>query len=315
VSGSSRAERRRVEQEARRAQRRRRSAEHEAAHAQGVPDLALLVPALAGAALAGYLTFVAWSGTTPVACPVGSGCDLVQGSRWGSFLGLPTAAWGLLAYLALTGVAVGVRSPGSRAALALAIAGPALAVSVYLTVISLGVIGAACSWCLASLALVAAAFAAALWRWRRAPRRPPAALWLGTVAAASLVGVAGLHLHYQGVFDPAAGPEDPRLRALAEHLDAIDARFYGASWCPHCQQQKQLFGASARRLPYVECSPEGPRAPQADACREAGIEGYPTWIIGGERHPGFLPLDELARLSGFRETAGPEGPAGSPGSG
>ena len=37
-----------------------------------------------------------------------------------------------------------------------------------------------------------------------------------------------VHLHYQGVFDPAAGPEDPRLRALAEHLTEAGARFYGA---------------------------------------------------------------------------------------
>jgi hypothetical protein len=29
------------------------------------------------------------------------------------------------------------------------------------------------------------------------------------------------------------------------------------------------------------------------------VRGYPTWIIGGERHEGVLPLDRLAALSRF----------------
>jgi uncharacterized membrane protein len=313
----TRAARRRAEQEARRAERRQREAEARVPQTLAGPDLALLLPALAGVALAGYLTAVDWSGATPVACAPGSGCDVVQGSRWGSFLGVPTAAWGLLAYLALVAVAVAVRRLRLHAALALAIAGPGLAVSLYLTAVSLLAIGATCLWCLASLALMGACFAAA---WARRPRPPARTLppaWLGAIAAAAVVTVAGLHLHYQGVFDPDAGPEDPRLRALAEHLDAIDARFYGASWCPHCTDQKALFGASADRLPYVECSPEGPRTPQAPACRDAGIDSYPTWIIEGERHSGLLRPDELARLSGFREpSALPDrGREAGPGSG
>ena len=42
--------------------------------------------------------------------------------------------------------------------------------------------------------------------------------------------VLALHLHYRGVFDAAAGPEDPYLRAIAEHLEASGAVFYGAYW-------------------------------------------------------------------------------------
>ncbi|MBI2035942.1 MAG: hypothetical protein HYT12_04685 [Candidatus Liptonbacteria bacterium] len=30
--------------------------------------------------------------------------------------------------------------------------------------------------------------------------------------------------------------------------------FYGAFWCPHCQNQKKLFGKSQKLLPYLECS-------------------------------------------------------------
>ena len=29
---------------------------------------------------------------------------------------------------------------------------------------------------------------------------------------------------------------------------------FGASWCPHCAEQKKLFGRSAGDMPYFECS-------------------------------------------------------------
>jgi glutaredoxin len=86
---------------------------------------------------------------------------------------------------------------------------------------------------------------------------------------------------------------------LAEHLTKADAKFYGASWCPHCKEQKELFGSSVSRLPYVECSPGGPQAPQAPICIQKNIESYPTWIINGQRYTGVQPLDSLAQLSKF----------------
>jgi hypothetical protein len=40
--------------------------------------------------------------------------------------------------------------------------------------------------------------------------------------------------------------------ALAQHLLASGAKFYGAYWCSHCQKQKSLFGATAAaNLPNV----------------------------------------------------------------
>ena len=98
-------------------------------------------------------------------------------------------------------------------------------------------------------------------------------------------------------------PEDPMVRALAEHLADEGAEFYGASWCPHCQEQKRLFGASADRLPYVECSPGGQGTPQASACAAAGVRQYPTWFIGGRRFEEVLTLPRLAELTGFQPPA------------
>jgi thiol-disulfide isomerase/thioredoxin len=95
-------------------------------------------------------------------------------------------------------------------------------------------------------------------------------------------------------------PENPRLRALAEHLDRSGAKFYGAFWCPVCREQKELFGRAAEHLPYVECSPQGRRGPVALACTDAGVESFPTWVIRGRTHQQLLSIEELERLSFFR---------------
>lgn len=45
---------------------------------------------------------------------------------------------------------------------------------------------------------------------------------------------------------------------LAQRLKAAGAQFYGAFWCSHCLEQKQIFGkAASAELPYVECYPKG----------------------------------------------------------
>jgi len=301
---SERAQRRRAEIERRKAERK--DPERRTPAVRALPNWILLVPALAGLGLSLYLTLVAWVGETPVACGPGSGCDIVQGSRYASVLGVPVAAWGAAGYAALVGIAWRVRSPRRHGLLALGVSAPGLAISLYLTGLSIVAIGATCIWCLASLGLMTACFVASvlsqpapLGEMLRGARRPVAG-----VAAASLLAVGFLHLHYQGVFDPAAGPEDPQMGALAEHLAASDATFYGASWCPHCNDQKAFFGNSAHRLPYVECSPDGRYGSQAEACRDAGIRTYPTWIIDGERHTGVLLPDQLADLSGFDGVVG-----------
>ncbi len=85
---------------------------------------------------------------------------------------------------------------------------------------------------------------------------------------------------------------------LANHLDETGATMYGAYWCPHCNDQKELFGAAIDQIPYVECAADGENA-QPQLCQEKGIQGYPTWEIGGEFYPGTKDLETLAELSGF----------------
>lgn len=81
---------------------------------------------------------------------------------------------------------------------------------------------------------------------------------------------------------------------FASCLGEKGAKFYGAFWCPHCRNQKSLFGKSADKLPYVECStPDGNS--QLEVCTKAGIESYPTWTFNdGTKETGELSLERLS---------------------
>lgn len=85
---------------------------------------------------------------------------------------------------------------------------------------------------------------------------------------------------------------------FAQCLSDEGAIFYGAFWCPHCNEQKGIFGRSASKLPYVECSTADGRG-QLQECTDAGITGYPTWeFADGERKGGVLELEELSEKTG-----------------
>jgi large repetitive protein len=84
------------------------------------------------------------------------------------------------------------------------------------------------------------------------------------------------------------------LDSFAKCLTESGAKFYGASWCSHCQAQKLEFGKSVEFMPYVECStPDGQS--QMAVCARQNITSYPTWVFpDGSRESGKLSLQELA---------------------
>ena len=88
--------------------------------------------------------------------------------------------------------------------------------------------------------------------------------------------------------------------ALAKHLRKIGAKLYGTYWCPYCNQQKALFGEKAfSQIDYIECDPRGKNA-RPTLCRQAKIQGFPTWEIKGKFYSGLQTLQELAELSGYK---------------
>jgi len=64
-------------------------------------------------------------------------------------------------------------------------------------------------------------------------------------------------------------------------------------------EQKDLFGASVERLPYVECSRQESGGHKDTVCIKEKIKSYPTWFIKGKRYEGVQKPDRLATLSGY----------------
>lgn len=90
------------------------------------------------------------------------------------------------------------------------------------------------------------------------------------------------------------------LDGFAQCLKDKGAIFYGAFWCPHCQNQKKMFGRAQKYLAYVECSASDGRS-QLKVCQDKKIEGYPTWdFADGSRETGEVPLARLSEKTGCR---------------
>jgi uncharacterized membrane protein len=126
--------------------------------------------ALVGFFIALYLAFYKAGLIGTLACGTG-GCETVQLSRWGEFLGLPVAFWGVGYYAAVFTLAVAATLErwydSRRIALALLLfTGWGVAFSGWLTYLELFVINAICRWCVVSAAIAVVLFALVLWDWR-----------------------------------------------------------------------------------------------------------------------------------------------------
>lgn len=89
--------------------------------------------------------------------------------------------------------------------------------------------------------------------------------------------------------------ENPEINVtedFAQCLTDKGAVMYGTEWCHYCQNQKEMFGEHFENITYVDCGSN------KAACTDAGVRGYPTWVIDGISYPGMQQLETLAELSG-----------------
>ena len=87
---------------------------------------------------------------------------------------------------------------------------------------------------------------------------------------------------------------------LAKYLNDKGVVKYSAYWCPNCLNQSELFGKQAyRELNVVECARDGINS-QTQLCIDKKIKGFPTWEIDGKLILGVLSLNELSKLTGFK---------------
>ncbi len=89
-----------------------------------------------------------------------------------------------------------------------------------------------------------------------------------------------------------------RYDAFAKCLASKQARMYGLYWCPHCADQKEMFGKAFQYVPYVECAIRGSKD-MNPVCQAAGVKLFPAWQFGNNPpQQGVFPLEELSDKTG-----------------
>jgi uncharacterized membrane protein len=112
---------------------------------------AIAAAAVAGGAVAAYLTYVHYAHISPV-CTTG-GCEKVQASSYAELVGVPVAVLGLFAYVAIFATTIfrGVAAAFTGAVIALG----GVAFSAYLLWAQLARIHAICQWCIGNDVIIA----------------------------------------------------------------------------------------------------------------------------------------------------------------
>ena len=77
---------------------------------------------------------------------------------------------------------------------------------------------------------------------------------------------------------------------FAKCLTEKGVKMYGTDWCPHCKDQKKMFGDAFKYVDYHNCDTD-------PECEEVGVQGFPTWIIDDKLYPGAVKLEVLSEMT------------------
>ncbi len=299
-----------------------------------------LIAAIAavGALGTGYLTLTRFfAGNT--ACPTG-GCDTVLTSAYATVFGQPLTLFGFLAYfsmgiMALAPLAVNPEQNKDLRLkvenwtwLYLLVGSTAMSVfSGYLMYILATQLKQVCIYCIVSACLSLGLFVLTILGRAWEDVGQLLFIWV-IVAVVTLTGTLAVYAGANNVGVDRTRQLGPPITtvstqaelALAQHLKSVGAKMYGAYWCPHCHDQKQLFGKEAfAQIDYVECAQDAPNN-QAAQCQAIAPKvkeatgqdfGFPSWEINGRFLVGTQTLEQLAEASGYQ---GPRNFQAQPGS-
>ncbi|MEZ2276488.1 MAG: vitamin K epoxide reductase family protein [Microcoleus sp.] len=269
-----------------------------------------------------YLTIAKFT-TGSVICPT-SGCDKVLNSPYATVFGVvPLSLLGCLAYLSIAILAYAPKTvnPDTNKGLhtqlenrtwqGLFIITAAMVIfSSYLMYLMAFEIQELCIYCVSSAVFSLSLFVLTLVgrEWEDIGQLVFTGMVVAMVSAISVLGLYNsvkappVKVYKPGIAAPlVTTTSGPAEMALARHLTQLGAKEYGAYWCPHCYDQKMLFGREAAKLiDYVECDPKGENS-RAEICQAAAanVKGFPTWEIKGQFYSGTKSLEQLAELSGY----------------
>jgi uncharacterized membrane protein/glutaredoxin len=261
-----------------------------------------------GALVTAYLTYEKLMGNAAGACSA-QGCDIVLNSPYATIFGVPLTLFGLLGYVSMAAFALvplAINPDNQKklrdrweqwTGLLLFVGGTSMAMfSGYLMYVLAFKIQAVCPYCITSALFSLSLFVLAIVG--RAWEDVGQLAFTGVaVALVTLVGTLGVYANVGEGGTTISGSANVQL---ARHLTETRAQMFGAYWCPHCIDQKEMFGKEAFKLvDYVECDPKG-KNQRAQLCKAENIKGFPTWKIDGQLYEGEKDLQKLADLSNYK---------------
>ena len=289
------------------------------------PKILIAILSTIGIADTGSITLKNWGLFNSLSCPgVNKGCDVVLNSPWGTLikneqLNIPLSFAGLLTYSTILFIvlilSLKIISPKQKIYkifwwfLYLISCGSSV-FSILLISIMIIKIKSFCFFCLLSAILSFSIFILTIIGARFDNRETM--FYRGLIVAFSVL-MGGLIWSNQ--VDPARANEmnlsnervSPPITTVsskgkinfAKYLRDNNIVMYSAYWCPHCNDQKKLFGKKAvEELIIVECAKDG-KNNNYKLCQEKGIEGFPSWEINNEIYSGTRSLNELAEMTNY----------------
>ncbi len=287
--------------------------------------VAIAILATVGVIDTGSITLSRWGLLGPLSCPGSAeGCNKVLNSAWGTLFqgdnySIPLSLMGFLAYLTILLLAIAPLIPAlseNKLNLARRSWWGLFAVSCGMAAFSLVLLGimalkieAFCLFCFLSafISIILLILSLIGGNWDDLGKLffrgfvISIAVLLGGLAWSSAVDPNRSEaLVVKGGVPPIVLTQSStKTIALAKHLSSNGAVMYSAYWCPHCHEQKEMFGkVAAKELSIIECSEDGQNS-QRSLCEEKGIEGFPTWEINGEFFAGVQSLKELSEISEY----------------
>tara|TARA_Y100001968_G_scaffold330583_1_gene382845 strand:+ start:125 stop:1072 length:948 start_codon:yes stop_codon:yes gene_type:complete len=274
----------------------------------------------------GSITINKWGWIENLNCPGGlSGCDKVLNSPWGTFFetnkfSIPLSLIGLISYLLILLMAIIPLIPTlnkQKINLSKLTWWGSFYISISIFVFSLILISimifkikALCFFCilscLISFLILLLNLIGGSWEdngklFFRGFIVSVAILLTGLVWSSSVDRLTkDISSNIHGMPPEVISISSPEKIKLAEHLTQEGVRMYNAYWCPHCHDQKEMFGKeAAAKLNLIECAKDGFQN-KRELCEAKDITGFPSWEFNGSIESGVKSLRELAEITNYK---------------
>ena len=290
------------------------------------PKIIIAILSTIGLVDTGSITLKNWGLFTSLSCPgMQNGCETVLNSPWGTLfennqVSIPLSLAGFLTYLSILIftiiLSLNLISPKDKLNKFLwwfifLISCASSTFSFLLINIMFFEIQAYCFFCILSAILSFSIFIISMIGAKFESREPM--IFRGFMVAISVLlggliwsnnvdpsNAQNITIPTENVSPIITTSSSPQKVKFAKFLRENNIVMYSAYWCPHCHDQKQLFGKEAvKELTVVECAKDG-KDNQYELCQTKGISGFPSWEINGKISSGTSELNELAIKTGYQ---------------